>query len=76
MTEKPASGDVLLGLIIAVKEELIENVKVRNIICCSDHEMAELRIMREGNKANSRITTLYVRRADFSLLRDLLGIIV
>lgn len=39
---------------------------------CSEHEVTELRILREGSKANSRMTTLNVRRTDFDLFRNLL----
>lgn len=40
---------------------------------CSDHETVEFRILHEGNKAVSRTTTLNFRRANFGLLKDLLG---
>jgi len=76
VTEKPANGGGVLGVIIANKEEQIGNVNVRDVLCCSDHEMVELRILKEGNKANSGITSLGIRRADFGLFRDLLGIII
>lgn len=37
--------------------------------------MVEFRTTRGGNKANSRITSLDFRSADFDLFGDLLGII-
>lgn len=43
-----------------------------SLAACSEHEVAELRILREGSKANSRMTTLKVRRTDFDLFRNLL----
>lgn len=43
-----------------------------SLAACSEHEVAELRILREGSKANSRMTTLNIRRTDFDLFRNLL----
>ena len=51
----------------------MEDVKVRGSLGCSDHEMVDFRILREGNKANSRITALDFRRADSGQFMDLLG---
>jgi len=39
----------------------------------SHHEMVEFRILHGGSRAVSRITTLDFRRANFSLLKGLLG---
>lgn len=76
MTEKLARGGVRLDFIITNKGELVGNVKVRNTLGCSDYQIVEFRILREGNKANGRITIAGTRRADFGLFRDLLGIIL
>lgn len=38
----------------------------------SNHEMVELRILRGGDEAKSRITALDFKTADFALCRDLL----
>lgn len=40
-------------------------------LVCSDHEMVESRIMREGNKANSRIVTLDFRSSESCLTNPL-----
>ena len=40
-------------------------------LVCSDHEMVESRILREGNKANSRIITLDFRSSDPCLTNPL-----
>ena len=40
---------------------------------CSDHKIVESRSLRGGSKAKSRSTTLDFRRADFSMLKDVLG---
>lgn len=47
----------LLDLIFANIEELVRNMKVRCSLGCSDHQIVEFRMLREGNKVKSRITT-------------------
>ena len=42
--------DAILDLISVDKEELFGNLKVRGSLGCSDHEMVEFRILREGKK--------------------------
>ena len=64
---------VLLDLILTNKEELVRNVKFNGSHGCSYHEKEELKILREKNKAKSRITTLDFSSADFVLFRHLLG---
>ena len=39
---------------------------------CSDCEMVVFRILRKGNKANSRIMALDFRKTDFGLFREML----
>jgi len=71
--EEPRSRGVLLGLVLTNKEGLVEVVKAGGSLGCSDHEMVEFRILREGSKAISWITTLDFRRAKSVLFKDLLG---
>lgn len=52
---------------------MVKDLKVRGSLDCGDHEKVEFRITRAGRKAQSRIVTPGFRRADFGLLRDLLG---
>ena len=54
------------------KEELVGDRKVRGSLCCTDHEMVEVRILRGRSRAKSRNTALDFKRADFKLFRDLL----
>jgi len=63
---------VLLDLVLTNKEGLVDDVKVRGSLGCSDHEMGEIRILCGGNRAISRITALDFRRANFGLFKDLL----
>jgi len=47
--------DTLLDLILTNKEGRDE--KVKGSPSCNDQEIVELRILRDGNKTNSRIAT-------------------
>lgn len=71
--EKLMREGTLLDLLITNKKALVGDGKVRGILCCSAHNVMEFRILREGNRAKSRITALDFRTADFGLYRDLLG---
>ena len=48
-------------------------MKVKGSLGCSDHEMVEFKILRAARRVHSKLATLDFRRADFGLLRDLLG---
>ncbi|GAB0183357.1 mitochondrial enolase superfamily member 1 [Grus japonensis] len=63
----------MLDLVLANKEGLVENVKLKGSLGCSVHEMTEFKILRAVRRALSKLTTLDFRRADFGLFRDLLG---
>ncbi|GAB0209154.1 hypothetical protein GRJ2_003381100 [Grus japonensis] len=63
----------MLDLVLTNKEGLVGNVKLKGSLGCSDHKMVEFRILRAARRAHSKLTTLDLRRADFGLLRDLLG---
>lgn len=54
-------------------EEFIMYVKVGSCFSCRDHEMVEFRILKGGNRAKSRTTTLDFSRADVNLIKDLIG---
>ena len=63
----------MLDLVLTNKEGLVGNVKLKGSLGCSDHEMVEFKILRAVRRAQSKLTTLDFRRADFGLFRDLLG---
>lgn len=65
-------GEVLLHLIFANVEELIRYIKPGNSLGCSCHERVKCRVLRQGCKEESNVTTMHFRRADFGLFRDLL----
>jgi len=63
----------LLYLILINKEGFTGAMKTKGSLSCSGHAMVEFRIRRGRNGGKSKLTTLDFRRADFALLRDLLG---
>ncbi|PKU46939.1 rna-directed dna polymerase from mobile element hypothetical protein [Limosa lapponica baueri] len=62
--------DVILDLFLTSKEGIVQNVKLKSSLGCSDHETAEFKILRAARGAHSKLTTLDLRRADFGLFRD------
>lgn len=62
----------MLDLVLTNKEGLVGNVKLKGSLDCKDHEM-EFEILRAARKMLRKLTTLDFRKADFGLLRDLLG---
>ncbi|PKU27650.1 glycerol kinase [Limosa lapponica baueri] len=73
MVEEPMRKGAMLDLVLTNKEGLVGNVKLKGILGCSDHEMVEFKILRAARRVRSKLTTLEFRRADFGLLRDLIG---
>ncbi|GAB0181505.1 hypothetical protein GRJ2_000615800 [Grus japonensis] len=63
----------MLDLVLTNEEGLVGNVELKGNLGCSDHEMVELKILKAARRAESKLTTLNFRRADFDLFRDLLG---
>jgi len=73
VTEEPTRRGAILDLFLTNKEGLVGNVKLKGSLGFSDHEMEEFKILRAARRARSKITILDFRRADFGLLRVLLG---
>jgi len=63
----------MLDPVLASKEGLVGNVKLKGSLSCSDHEMVEFKILRAASRAHSKLTALDFKRADFGLFRDLLS---
>jgi len=65
----------MLDLVPTSKEGLVGNVKLKDSLGCSDHEMVEFKILKAVTvrRVHSKLTALDCRRADFGLARDLLG---
>jgi len=62
----------MLDLVLNNKEGLVGNLKIP-CLGCRDREMVEFKILREVRRAQSKITSLGFRRADFHLFEDLLS---
>ncbi|PKU47352.1 dtw domain-containing protein 2 [Limosa lapponica baueri] len=71
--EEPTRKDATLDFVLANKEWLLGNMKLKGSFDCSDHEMVEFKILRVVRRAHRYLTTLDFRRKDFGLFRDLLG---
>ena len=54
-------------------EESIREVKIGGSLGCSDHALVEFVIWKNAGLAKSRARTLCFRRANFQLLKELLG---
>ena len=63
----------MLDLVLTNKEGLVGSVQLKDSLACSDHEMAEFKILRAERRVHSKLTALDIRRADFGLFRDLFG---
>ena len=48
-------------------------MKLKGSLGCGDHELLEFKILRAVRRAHSKLTALDFRRADFGLIRNLLG---
>ena len=73
VVEEPTRTGTLLDLVLTNKEGLVEDVKVGGSLGCSDHEMANFRILHGGSRVISRIKTLDIKRDNFGLFKELLG---
>ena len=63
----------MLDLVLTNKKGMVGNVRLKGSLGHSDHEIVEFKILRTARRTHSKLTTLEFRRADFGLLRDLLG---
>lgn len=66
------SVGVLLNLLLT-NTEVLADITLDSNLGCSDHRSEEFKILRQVRKTNSKIKSLIFRRADFNLLRELLG---
>uniref|UniRef100_A0A8B9ZSS9 Reverse transcriptase domain-containing protein n=1 Tax=Anas zonorhyncha TaxID=75864 RepID=A0A8B9ZSS9_9AVES len=73
LISEPTRGGALLDLLFTNREGLVEDVIVGNSLGQSDHEMVEFTILGGARKGTSKTTVLDFRRADFGLLRTLVG---
>ena len=50
--------DTMVDLVLTNKEELVENVKCKDSLGCSAHEMVEFNILRTARRVHSKNTTV------------------
>ena len=71
--EEPTRKGALLDLMLMKNKELVRDMKIKESLGYSHHEMMEFKLLREGSREKSRTTVLDFRRADFILFRALIG---
>ncbi|MCQ4078975.1 hypothetical protein FK519_29925, partial [Klebsiella pneumoniae] len=49
------------------------DVKLKDSLGCSDHDMVEFKIHGAARKIHGKLSALDFRKADFGLFRDLMG---
>ena len=54
-------------------EESIREINIGGSLGCSDHALVEFVIWRNAGLAKSRVRTVSFRRANFGVLKELLG---
>ena len=65
-------GEVLLDLVLANAEEIIQAVKIIDTLGCSNHILAEFMISRNMGLAECGLRNLNFRRVNYRLFKDLL----
>ena len=71
--EEPTRRGAMPDLVLINKEGLVENVKLKGSLGCSDHAMVEFKILRAARRVCSKLTAADFRRVDFGFFRDLLS---
>ena len=64
-------AEAQLDLLLASDKELLDNVKFKGSLACSDHETVELKFLRGLTKTNRTTTATDFRKAHLSVIRDL-----
>ncbi|KAJ7407015.1 glycerol kinase [Pitangus sulphuratus] len=65
--EEPTRRSAMLDLVLTNREGLVGNMKHKDSLGCSDHQMGEFGILEAQRRAKSKLTTLGFWRADFGL---------
>uniref|UniRef100_A0A493TF21 Reverse transcriptase domain-containing protein n=1 Tax=Anas platyrhynchos platyrhynchos TaxID=8840 RepID=A0A493TF21_ANAPP len=73
LVSEPTRGGAPLDLLFTNREGLVEDVVVGTCLGQSDHETVEFTIFGEARKGTSKTVVLDFQRADFELLRTLVG---
>ena len=73
LVSEPTRGGAPLDLLFTKREGLVGDVVVGSCLGQSGHEMVEFSILGEARKGTRKTAVLDFRRADFELLRTLVG---
>lgn len=68
---EPTRKDAFRDLLFVIRVGLVEDMLVGVCLSHSDHEMTEFTIFSVIRKKGSRVVTLYFKRANFKLFREL-----
>ena len=71
--QEPMRKGAMPDLVFTNEGGPVSNAKLKGSPGCSDHKMAEFKILRISKRVGSQLVTLDFRRADFELFRELLG---
>lgn len=73
VAEEPTRRDAMIDPALASKEGLMKTVKFKNSHDCSGYGTVEFKILMAVRRIHRRFVDLDFRRADFGLIRDVLG---
>lgn len=71
MLAEPTSGHAVLVLLLTNEKELVRGVIINNSLVCTGHEVVQDPVLL--SEASGSVQTLYFRRANISLFRELVG---
>ena len=63
--EEPKTRGAMLDLVLTNKERMVEKVKVKGSLGCSDHKIVEFKILRAGRQLRSKLATLELQERRF-----------
>lgn len=73
VAEEPIRRDAMVDPALASKEGLMWKVKLKNNHDCSSYGMVEFKIPTAVTRVHRKFANLDFTRADFCLIRDVLG---
>lgn len=71
--EEPIRRGAMIDPALARKEGLMGNMKLKNNLDCSSYGIVEFKILKAVRKVHRKLANLDFRRADFGLIKDMLG---
>ena len=71
--DSPTRGDMILDLMVTNARELMCDVKIGDILGCSDQALTEVTVLRDMGQAKSNVRTLSFRKAKFESFKELVS---